>query len=334
MKNFYKTGIGAVCALILASCAGSPKLNVNVSDKYEGQNVEIITLLDSVVLASSPVVDGKVSLEPTGSEPVFATLLIDGRVRGYYITEPGEAQFDDNTQTAVGTPLNDLFGSLLAQLDSIEQIDDMDLYLNFVEEKYNENKNNPIGSYFGIEWLKYAEPNRVDSMLADAPADLSQSSKAAYYKDFAKLRAATAAGQPYTDFEGEDENGNPVNLSAYVVPGKYTVIDFWASWCPYCIKELPQLASFYDKWKDNGVEIVGVAVRNAPEDTKAAVNKHSITWPVIYNTQRKPYNIYGFSGIPHHILIGPDGTIISRGENIGQIEERIAAAKEAESRNN
>lgn len=66
-----------------------------------------------------------------------------------------------------------------------------------------------------------------------------------------------------------------------------------------------------------------MAVRDVPDDSKAAVKKHNITWPVVYNTQRRPYDIYGFSGIPHHMLIGPDGKIISRGETLSQIEQRL-----------
>ncbi len=159
---------------------------------------------------------------------------------------------------------------------------------------------------------------------------MKESPKAKYYRKFAALRAATAPGQPIVDFEGEKADGTPTNFTSFVKPGAYTLVDFWASWCPYCIKELPEITALYDRWKDNGLEIVGVAVRDTPDDSKAAVKKHNITWPVIYNTQRKPYDIYGFSGIPHHILVGPDGKIVSRDESISQIEARLkeAAAKQ------
>ena len=73
-----------------------------------------------------------------------------------------------------------------------ENLDDADAYVEFVEKSYNDNKKNPIGSYFGIEWLKYADYNKVDSLLAEAPVNLKESSKAKYYQNFAKLRAATA----------------------------------------------------------------------------------------------------------------------------------------------
>jgi len=70
-----------------------------------------------------------------------------------------------------------------------------------------------------------------------------------------------------------------------------------------------------------------VAVRDLPEDTRAMVEKQEIVWPVLYNTERVPYDIYGFSGIPHHILVAPDGTIVSRGESAAQLRDRLAGIR-------
>lgn len=317
-------------ALLWASCSEQPKLNIALSDKFEGRQVELINFLDSTSIASGKVENGKLEFITPDTKPVFTAVTIDGRTRAFYIVEPGTASLNDSTSTAAGTALNDKFANLLNTLDSIGDAEDMDAYLSFVEKSYNDNKNNPIGSYFGIEWIKYADLNAVDSILAAAPKELKESPKAKYYREFAALRAATAPGQPIVDFEGEKADGTPTNFTSFVKPGAYTLVDFWASWCPYCIKELPEITALYDRWKDNGLEIVGVAVRDTPDDSKAAVKKHNITWPVIYNTQRKPYDIYGFSGIPHHILVGPDGKIVSRDESISQIEARLkeAAAKQ------
>lgn len=322
-------------SMLFAACSPQkPTLDISLSDKFEGQTVELMNFLDSTSLATAVVENGTAQIIRPDSTPVFASVLIDGRTRAFYVVEPGIANVNDSTNSAVGTPLNDKFSRLLTQLDSIENLDDMGLYMDFVEKSYNENKNNPIGSYFGIEWIKYAPLNQVDSLLAIAPEALKTSPKAQHYRDFAALRAATAPGQPFIDFEGETLDGIPTTFASFVTPGKFTLVDFWASWCPYCIKELPEMAELYNRWKDNGLEIVGVAVRDTPEDSKAAVAKHNITWPVIYNTQRKPYDIYGFSGIPHHMLIGPDGKIVSRDESLSQIDNRLKeAAKEAKNNN-
>ena len=103
------------------------------------------------------------------------------------------------------------------------------------------------------------------------------------------------------------------------------MVDFWASWCPYCIKEIPQLKEIHEKYSGKGVDIVGIAVRDKTEDTEASVAKHSIPWKVMYNAQRVPYDIYGFTGIPHLMLIGPDGRIIARGESAAQTAARLSA---------
>lgn len=313
----------AATTLLIASCSQQPSLDLTLSDRFEGQNVELINFLDSTSLASATVTDGKATIIAPEGEPIFAAVLIDGRTRAFYITEPGAAQVNDSTGYAKGTPLNDKFSTLLATLDSIENLDDMPAYIDFVEKAYNDNKDTPLASYFGMEWIKYADLAQVDSILADAPEALRNSPKTRHYRNFAQLRDNTAPGKQYVDFEGETEDGKPAALSAYIEPGTYTLVDFWASWCPYCIKEIPQLIALQEKMKEKKLRIVGVAVRDVPDDSKAAIKKHGISWPVMFNTQRRPYDIYGFSGIPHHLLIGPDGKIISRGETVAQIEARL-----------
>lgn len=321
MKKLIYTPLIFCLFVILWACSSKPEININLSDKFEDQQVEIISLLDSTILASGNVVDGKVSLIPSAGEPVFTSIVIDGKRRAFYITESGTAELTDSMSSAVGTPLNDKFSELLNTLDSIEQIDDMKLYTDFVAKSYNENKDNPIGQYFCIEWIKYADPSIVDSILSSAPQIIQNSKVAKKYQEFAKLRAKTSPGHPYVNFEGENQNGSSVSLSSFIKPGNYTLVDFWASWCPYCIRELPEMKNLYEEWHNKGFEIVGVAVRDVTADTKNAVEKYDISWPVIYNTQRKPYDIYGFSGIPYHLLIGPDGNIVSTGETISQINE-------------
>ncbi|MDE6338161.1 MAG: TlpA family protein disulfide reductase [Muribaculaceae bacterium] len=323
-------GIG-VLGLALWGCrnANSSSIEINFSDKdkYEGKTVEVVNFADSTIIATAMVSDGfaKLSISENDSVrfPIFTQIMVDGRTRAFYIVETGNAQLSDSLSVATSTPMNDKFSKMLSELDSIENLDVMDLYLDYAENAYNDNKDNPIGTYFGVEWIKYADPQRVDSFLNVAPVSFRSLQKVKQCEETARHRALTAPGTKYTDFDGETAEGKPMKLSSVVKPGKYTLVDFWASWCPYCIKELPDLQQLYGDFADKGVEIVGVAVRDKTEDTANMVAKHNIPWPVIYNTQRIPYDIYGFSGIPHHILVGPDGVIISRGESVAQIRQRL-----------
>ena len=326
-KTIFTVISAAALSMSFGACNKESKIEMSFPEKYEGKTVEVMNFADSVVLASMVITDGKASFVSAENDsvrfPLFTQIVIDGRTRAYYIMEEGTAMLADSMSVPSGTPLNERFSSMLCTLDSIENLDDMSLYLDYVEKEYNDNKGNPMGEYFGIEWLKYAEPLRVDSFLNRSPEGFRDKKRVKYYEDFARHRAQTAPGMKYTDFEGETERGVRKKLSSYVNPGKYTLVDFWASWCPYCIKELPDMKQLYADSKDKGFEIVGVAVRDKTDDTAAMVKKHELPWQILYNTQRVPYDIYGFSGIPHHMLIGPDGVIVSRGESVAQIKSRL-----------
>lgn len=320
-----KTIAALICAGSLAACA--PK-QANVSlefpEDFNGRSIDLISFNDSALLASTEIADNKAAFHLTESDslqmPVLAMFMVDGRVKGYYIVEDGEATWTLGQNVAEGTEMNATFKSLLSELDAADEAEDFDAMIAISEKNYNANKDNIFGPYFGVEWLKWADPLKVDSLLAEAPASLKDSKRAQRYINFAHLRAKTAPGQPYADFEGADADGNPIKLSEYIVPDRLTLVDFMASWCPYCIKDMPKIKDIYSKNKNNGLEIVSVAVRDEHDATARAVEKHGIDWKVVYDAQKRPYDLYGFSGIPHYMLIGPDGIIVARSSNLSDIE--------------
>lgn len=311
---------------ILAGCKKEAGITAEFSPKYENKEVVLATYGDSTVLASTVISNGKAAFDYTQLSgidmPLLGQLLIDGRTRGIIVIEPGMARLD-STHSIAGTYLNQRLSVLLAQADSIEALDDEKAYMSFVESTYNANLDNPIGEYFGTELTRNLSSRQIDSLLRNAPDYIKKSSRVARYINAAKLRDATSPGARYTDFSAVQADGSIVSLSRYVGKGKWTLVDFWASWCPYCIKELPELKELQEKYSDK-LQIVGVAVRDEIADTQASVKKHGIQWPVIYNAKRIPYDIYGFTGIPHLMLITPEGVIASRGESPRQIARRLS----------
>lgn len=314
-------------SLFLASCGAKSKLKIAYSDKFDGKTVEIRSYADSLLLAKGEVKDGELEFELNESDslrfPLFTSIMVDGRIRAFYILEPGTAVLTDSMSVASGTMHNDEFALLLAQLDSVENLDDLNKYVDYAEELYNAHKTTPYRDYFGVEWLKYADPQRIDSFMNTVAADFRESPRVRRFENLAKHRQQTAPGNKYVDFAGENSRGLSQTLSSMIVPGHYTLIDFWASWCPYCIKELPALMEIYEEFGSRGLDIIGVAVRDTPQDTKAMVKNRSIPWKIMYNAQKKPYDIYGFSGIPEHILLDGEGNILSRGENLAQIKAKL-----------
>lgn len=110
------------------------------------------------------------------------------------------------------------------------------------------------------------------------------------------------------DFTLEDINGNPLSLSS--LKGKYVILDFWGSWCGWCIKGIPAMKEYYTKYAGK-FEILGIDCGDTPEKWKEAVKKYELPWLHVFCTQESTVlTDYGIEGFPTKIVVGPDGNIV------------------------
>lgn len=156
-----------------------------------------------------------------------------------------------------------------------------------------------------------------ESELEEPYAMLSKSVRDSYesFKDF------TVRCMVPTE-EGTEEQ--TLSLSDFVGKGKYVLVDFWASWCGPCRREIPNLIKIYDQYKGDKFDVIGVATWDKPADTEKAIEQLGIKYPQIMNAQQAGSKAYGITGIPEIILFGPDGTILKRGLRGEKMEQAIA----------
>ena len=125
----------------------------------------------------------------------------------------------------------------------------------------------------------------------------------------------------YIDFTINDLNGTVINLKDIVEnrANRYVLVDFWATWCGPCREEIPHLIDAYSRFKDRGLEIVGLAVDDNAERCNRYISENDMRW--INACDDKEHGIsshYGIWGIPDNVLIDCKTGIIIRRDLRGE----------------
>lgn len=304
---------------------------------------------------SVQIANGRFTLErPVAEDGLIVHLVIPRSYNLSFIPEEGIIKADLAASGATGTPLNDehtqkskyrkgLIEEARAKLKSIradKNLDDKakeeaqekvsdELYAKIkplAEADLKEHPNDAIGlialqNLLGMEDVNVA---KAEALLQQAGDRLR--AEESITKMVARLRRveATQAGAQFVDFEGVDDANKAVRLSDYVGKGHYVLVDFWASWCGPCRREIAHLKKVRDAYTDKGLVILGTVVWDEMEDHLKAMKELEITWPQIFN-KTEATELYGIAGIPQIILFDPAGKIVARdlrGEEINKLLDK------------
>ncbi len=114
-------------------------------------------------------------------------------------------------------------------------------------------------------------------------------------------------GAKLSDFQLEDLDGNLVHLSDYA--GKTVLINSWASWCPPCRAEMPELLAFYREHHDQDFVILAINAGESPATARAFADQMGLVFPVLLDANYRVLDGLGITSYPTSILVSPDGVI-------------------------
>lgn len=203
-------------------------------------------------------------------------------------------------------------------------------YISDAKSVIKKNPSSPVAVVALQEVYSALEANELEEMVGMIKSEVADTNAFIIsLKETIASKKATAEGQMFTDFtvlQDPEDPASAVKFSDFVGKGKYVLVDFWASWCGPCKREIPNIAAVYDKYKGDDFDVLSIAVWDKPEDTAKAAAEHGVVWSQIINAQKIPTDIYGIEGIPHIMLVGPDGIILKRDLRGADIEKAVAEA--------
>ncbi|MBQ7686577.1 MAG: AhpC/TSA family protein [Bacteroidaceae bacterium] len=271
---------------------------------------------------SAFVVNGSFTFKGRIAKPLFAEVHTDsGDFMGQFILEPGDIKlFGNNNFYASGAPMNDSLTALTREVAVFDkQFANGEISEEEKDRKYAEkvvplvkrHLQDALGARTFFFFNYYVEKFTFKDLYDRGSDQIKKIPDLKRKRNYYELTAKTEEGMMFKDFEVPYE-GKIQRLSDYVGKGKYVLVDFWASWCGPCKKEIPNIIEVWNRYKDRNFVAIGIATNDKPEDTKASIKQLNIPYPQIMNNQGEASDVYGITSIPHIILFGPDGTILRR----------------------
>lgn len=191
--------------------------------------------------------------------------------------------------------------------------------------------NNPKSYVSALILLKNfnnKNPEETNALYNKFSEAVKQSSAAWAIKKRLNIWATTSVGKQAPLFSGKDPEGRPIALNDLLKKGKYTMIDFWASWCKPCRAENPNVTKLYKQYHAMGLNILGVSLDANAVAWKKAIADDGLIWEHISDLKGwgSDYAVlYGIQSVPATFLLDANGKIV--GKNL-QGEELTTRLKE------
>ena len=362
MKAFQASILFSAAVLALTAChSNTYKISGAVEGLNDGDTLFITNDLQTGIPTDTLIVkDGKFELSGETDSTYLCMVYSEKRneLNAPFFIEPGNIsiklvetpgasrvggtkcneqwqELNDSVMT-IGKEINriaeHIYGNTVDEMEQqkgMEQIEKLNQRFSAIVVKTTE-KN--IKNEFGYFLLTYYPEELIDNQtrmkLIDKLPDEKQK-RPAIQEMLANLKQASesAEGMTIKDFTQPGLDGTPVSLLGEVSKSKITVIDFWASWCGPCRQEMPFMVELYDKYKDKGLNIIGISLDEDSDAWKAATQQLNIPWVQMSDLKGWENVIakhFCVTSIPHTIVVDQQGKILKRGLRSEKLEEFVA----------
>ena len=354
MRNLF-----TVVLLLVASSVVAQGYNISckVDSVYEGRTVYLLDKNSGESIDSCIVVGGKFVFNGALSGDVVYDVVVNrikGAAKTLLLASGVDINVDFTARPIVATDNGGYNDALLSMNDAVKargkEIDaqrkqlreegksdeeiaeilkpQQESVYGIYRKVIDENKGNILGAYvFNMAWRSLCPSLEQFDSIAN---------EVVYAKVLSPLKNArimlyqakvTKPGCVFVDFTGF-AGGETVRLSDYVGKGKYVLVDFWASWCGPCKKEMPGIIAVNSKYAGDRFMVVGVNISDNENNFKAAVSSYGIDYPQIFVPKKHKDNaslLYNVETIPYVVLFAPDGTILERFTPDEKLDEIIGS---------
>ena len=222
----------------------------------------------------------------------------------------------DGEVSVQGSPENDIFqaNADLAQREGYK--------IDSLIAKYPAS---PSAAYFLYRYFTYQLPlEELKAVRGKLDASLAACPYVQELDEIIRKLEKVQIGQVAPDFTLPDTAGVNVSLSDF--RGKYVLVDFWASWCPPCRRENPNVVAAFQQYKDRNFTVLGVSLDKDRQRWLKAIADDHLTWTHVSDLKYWDSEVpalYGVRGIPSNVLLDPEGKIIARNIREAELQETL-----------